>query len=466
MTVTAHQNGAHRSSVPGRAGVTGLLRAEWTKLFSVPRWTAALAAAVLVTGLVSLLAALGANDGDAQTPTLNPFQDGGHFAYTSLTGDAELVTELASRTGEGAKAGLMIRSADQPGATFAAVVTNGASVHFMSGPDVDIEEPVTSPMWLRLTLSGGTITAYKSADGTTWHSIGSAKTGLTTAVGGPFLAVPDKIVVTRQFGSESITGEAGHGTAVFDHLTVNGADPGAWTPRQGPTGPAADPKATSFEPTGTGAYRMTGVGDFGPDPFASDPVKDALGAMLIAAVTIAAVAVVAVTAEYRRGMIRTSFIVTPRRGRTLLAKAAVLGVVAFIVGVLAAITVYAGAGMRPRGIPSMLEWPVPRALLGCGLLTALIAVYALGLGALLKRGAAAIAVALVTLTVPLIVSSGVPLSVAVWLERLTPAAGFAVEQAVPRYDTAIGPWGGLAVLAGYAALALGLALWRQSRRNA
>ncbi|GLZ77928.1 hypothetical protein Afil01_27350 [Actinorhabdospora filicis] len=463
MTITPY-----RSATTGKARATGLLRAEWTKLFSVPRWTAALAAAVLLTGLVSLLSALGSGDEQGATPSLNPFQDGGHYAYTTLGGNAELITQVTSSSGNGVKAGLMIRESDKPGAAFAAVLTDAASgVHLLSSVDGDLPGTAAkAPVWLKLSLSGGTVTAYSSADGTAWQRVGTTSYKPTTALGGPFVAAPDTTVVTRQFGSESITGEVGRGSAQFEHLSIGGTDPGSWTEREPMEGPAADPNGPSFTQTGPGAYSMTGLGNLGLDPFASDPVKEALGGVLIAAVTIAAIAVVAVTAEYRRGMIRTSFAVTPRRARTLLAKAAVLGGVAFAIGLLAALASYGGSGLRARGVPDITEWPVPRAIIGSGLLTALVAVYALGLGVLLKRAATAIAIALVTLTVPMIVTGGLPLSAATWLERLTPTAGFAIQQAVHRYDTAIAPWAGLAVLAGYAAIVFGLALWRQSRRDA
>jgi len=65
-----------------------------------------------------------------------------------------------------------------------------------------------------------------------------------------------------------------------------------------------------------------------------------------------------------------------------------------------------------------------------------------------------------------------------WLLRITPAAAFAVQQATPQYQqvTAIyspntgffplAPWAGFAVLCGYAALALGLAVVLLRRRDA
>ena len=43
-----------------------------------------------------------------------------------------------------------------------------------------------------------------------------------------------------------------------------------------------------------------------------------------------------ITAEYRRGLIRTTLAASPRRGRVLAAKAVVLGAVTFVAGLVAA----------------------------------------------------------------------------------------------------------------------------------
>jgi len=64
-----------------------------------------------------------------------------------------------------------------------------------------------------------------------------------------------------------------------------------------------------------------------------------------------------------------------------------------------------------------------------------------------------------------------------WLLRLTPAAGFAIQQSMLAYPQVIGlyiplmgyyplaPWAGFAVLCGYTALALGLAVFLLRRGN-
>ena len=71
-----------------------------------------------------------------------------------------------------------------------------------------------------------------------------------------------------------------------------------------------------------------------------------------------------------------------------------------------------------------------------------------------------------------------PVTAASWLLRVTPAAGFAIQQSLTQYPqvtnqytTANGyfplaPWAGFAVMCGYAAVALGLAILALHRRDA
>ena len=67
-------------------------------------------------------------------------------------------------------------------------------------------------------------------------------------------------------------------------------------------------------------------------------------------IAVIVVATMFITAEYRRGLIRTTLTASPRRGRVLAAKAIVIGAVAFVAGlVAAAVAVIFGApaGARP-----------------------------------------------------------------------------------------------------------------------
>ncbi len=139
----------------------------------------------------------------------------------------------------------------------------------------------------------------------------------------------------------------------------------------------------------------------------------------------------------------------------------------------------AGPALRANGfappafpVPSLTDASVLRALLGSAVLMALVAVFSLGVGAILRRSAGAIAGVVLLIIVPTILASVLPLTVAQWLMRLTPAGGFAVQRAKPPTDTLvepfalIGPWTGLTVAAVYAVGALVLGAWLFRKRDA
>jgi ABC-type transport system involved in multi-copper enzyme maturation permease subunit len=121
-----------------------------------------------------------------------------------------------------------------------------------------------------------------------------------------------------------------------------------------------------------------------------------------------------------------------------------------------------------------------RVIAGSAALVAVAAVLALAIGALLRRTAAAVAVGIVVIVLPFIlgVASILPPGAADWVLRLTPAAGFALQQSLPAYPQVssiysaaggyypLAPWAGFAVLCGYAALALALAVVALRRRDA
>jgi hypothetical protein len=99
---------------------------------------------------------------------------------------------------------------------------------------------------------------------------------------------------------------------------------------------------------------------------------------------------------------------------------------------------------------------------------------------MMRRSAAAVTTVIVAIVLPYIlaVASILPAGAGDWLLRLTPAAGFAVQQAATAYPQVqalytpnggyypLAPWAGLAVLAGFAALALAAAVLLLGRRDA
>jgi hypothetical protein len=279
------------------------------------------------------------------------------------------------------------------------------------------------------------------------------------------------------------------GTATFDNVRVDG---GSTSPAS--TSPAGWRDDTVTRPTerdkippdvGTRAagdtVTLSGTGEIWLNEPDDDIVQISLAGVLVGLMAVVAVAVLFVTSEYRRGMIRTTLAVSRGRGRVLLAKAVVLGAVTFVLALLACVVSFLVAPpiMRDRGFappafpaPSLADGPVLRALAGTAAFVALVAVFAMAVGVILRRSAGAITVVVMLLLLPTFVGSALPVTAARWLMWLTPAGGFAVQRAKPPTDglvepwSMIGPWAGLGVAAGYAVAALAAAAWLLRRRDA
>ncbi|MGC0421911.1 ABC transporter permease [Embleya sp. AB8] len=486
-------------STPYRSPLTGgrdtfgrLLRAEWTKFRSVRRWLLTLTAAAVLITLVALLIAVGTGSrevaggggGVRDVRLADHFTDGGQFVERELVGDGELVARVATqdRSAGWAKAGLLIRASEARGARYAAVlVTPEHGIRLQSGYGRDRAGGVGgAPCWLKLVRAGPQITAYASSDGVEWRRVGRVDPGRLpqTARIGLFVASPDAVEVDRRFGNEGVSGRTTTGRATFDHVRLTAVQPqpvGAWHDRaSGPPGPAAADRPDAGPVPGfteaDGTFTVVGAGDIGPDRFGEDSTQNMLGGVLVGLIAVVALGVVSITAEFHRDTIRTTFAATPRRGRVLAAKAVVLGAVTFLAGLVGAFGAYLASAPVQRAkhrIPPGLADPnVLRALIGTAALLAVAAVFALAVGTIVRRGAPAIAIVLALLLIPRIVGTGLPVSTAAWLDRLTPAAGFAIQRTFDRYDSTIGAWPGFGVLCGYTALALVVAGWRLRGRDA
>jgi phosphatidylserine/phosphatidylglycerophosphate/cardiolipin synthase-like enzyme len=113
------------------------------------------------------------------------------FAYRTLTGDGTIVAEVASvdNLDSWTKAGVMIRDTLSASSAHALmlvspgkgvafqrrVAAGGLSTHTGGGTGI-------APVWLRLTRTGDVITAYRSADGSTWALVGSDTIAMAVTV--------------------------------------------------------------------------------------------------------------------------------------------------------------------------------------------------------------------------------------------------------------------------------------------
>ena len=210
-----------------------------------------------------------------------------------------------------------------------------------------------------------------------------------------------------------------------------------------------------------------------------------LAGLFLALVAVLVVGAQFMTAEYRRGLIRATLAASPRRGRVLAAKAIVLGGVAF------AATLIAAAAVLLIGIPLLrgsgnAVYPATaltevRVIAGTAALVAVFAVFAVAVGAIVRHGAGSVAAVIAAIVLPYLLTAGIavlPAGAADWVLRVTPAAGFAIRQAIPAYPQVaasytpssdyfpLAPWVGFAVTCAWAALALALAAYLLRRRDA
>ncbi|WP_431277292.1 ABC transporter permease subunit [Leifsonia poae] len=133
----------------------------------------------------------------------------------------------------------------------------------------------------------------------------------------------------------------------------------------------------------------------------------ATGGILIGQLIVAVLGVLAISGEYSTGMIRSSFAAVPRRTPVFFAKALVLFVCSFIVGLVTTIAGYAIAipALTGKGLTFEFTAGTMWAILGAGLYLGLVSVFALGLGTILRSAAGGIAAALgVVFLLPIILN--------------------------------------------------------------
>lgn len=515
------------ATVPARhAGFVALLNAEWTKFRTVRGWIVAVLAAA--AGVLALGLGPGQNGScgtrGPESACVLPVGPGGqevsdsfYFVHRPLTGDGSLTVRVTSLTGllpttpesqdapagtrpgviGWAKAGLIVKAGTRAGSAYAAIMVTGAhGVRMQADYTGDVAGPAgtvtpASPRWLRLTRTGDQITGEASTDGTRWTTVARVRLpGLPATVPAGLFATSPQYAQTPSglLGPGSAETGPTQATAAFDQLAQRGGWAGdPWTGEALGLPDNAPPLMRGGFTRNGAALTVTGSGDIAPAVAGATglgtTVTQTLIGTFVGLLFLTVVATRFITAEYRRGLIHTTLSASPRRGRVLAAKAAVVGAVAGGTGlVAAAVVVTLGQRvLRDHGVyvhPATLATEV-RLVVGTAALLAVATVLALAIGALLRHGAAAVASVAVLIVLPYLAAMSVlPTAAAQWLLRISPAAAFAIQQSAPRYPQVdnlytpangyfpLPPWAGLGVLAGWAALALGLAVLAIRRRDA
>jgi ABC-2 type transport system permease protein len=198
------------------------------------------------------------------------------------------------------------------------------------------------------------------------------------------------------------------------------------------------------------------------------PLQANLAGVNFAQLAIGVLGVLAITAEYSTGMIRSTFSAVPKRLPVLWGKAVVFAAVAFAVSLPAIFIVFfAGqAILSGQHINIGISHPgVLRALFGAALFLTVMGLFGLGLGAIIRSTAGAIAaLAGIVFVLPPIVGL-LPTSVASSIEPYLPSsAGNAIWTINPDPNT-LAPWAGFGVFCAYTALTIAIAAVLMVRRD-
>ena len=202
----------------------------------------------------------------------------------------------------------------------------------------------------------------------------------------------------------------------------------------------------------------------------ADLTNNALAGISLGLLLIGVLGVLAMTGEYSSRSIRATLAAIPNRPLLLAAKAAVFGVVALAVGEAAAfIAFFAGGATLPGTIPApALGQPgVLRAVVLAGVGFCLIGLIGLGLGAIIRHTAAAIAVLVGGVYVIAQIVGAFAHQVMGYIPISIVANSLSVVKPIAQGEGHfLSPWAGLGMLCLYAAVTLGIGGWLLARRDA
>ena len=206
-----------------------------------------------------------------------------------------------------------------------------------------------------------------------------------------------------------------------------------------------------------------------------DLTNNALGGVVPGLLLVGALGVLTMTSEYSSGAIRVTLAAIPRRPLVLAAKAAVFGAVTLIIGEAASFIAFFADGATLRhGLtaPALSQPGVLRAVVVTGASFCVIGLLGLGLGAIIRHSAAAVAVLVAGVYV---IPGAVGIAAhgaATYMPLLIVGNSLSTTKPVTcGTDAASCPhflsaWAGLGVLGLYAVIALAVGGWLLAKRDA
>jgi ABC-2 type transport system permease protein len=201
-----------------------------------------------------------------------------------------------------------------------------------------------------------------------------------------------------------------------------------------------------------------------------DPANNSLTGLALGQLLMATLGALVITSEFSSGMIRSTFAAVPNRPLVLAAKAAVLGAVTLAAGeILAFAGFLAGqaAVASPAPHATLSQPGVLRAVLMGGGYLCLTALIGLGLGAIIRHTAGAIAAAVGVIFVLPLLTVPLPASLEPTVQKFLPEpiAANSLTAVKPVAHT-LPPWAGLGLLCLYTVVLLAAGTAVLAKRDA
>jgi ABC-2 type transport system permease protein len=200
-----------------------------------------------------------------------------------------------------------------------------------------------------------------------------------------------------------------------------------------------------------------------------DPVPQILGSgLFLGQLAVCVLGVLVASSEYSTGMIRSTVLASPHRLRMFAAKAIVFTIPVFVIGEGLAFASYEiGKAIFSGKVPTSLSDPhVMRAVIGEGLYLAVLGLFALAIGQIIRHTAGAITtvIALVLVLVPL--AGLLPGNIGKHVSAYLPTnAGQQIMQIYPK-NQILTAWQGFGVFAIWTAVLLAIGAYLLVERDA
>ncbi|WP_030567360.1 ABC transporter permease [Streptomyces aureocirculatus] len=192
------------------------------------------------------------------------------------------------------------------------------------------------------------------------------------------------------------------------------------------------------------------------DKITFDPTYISFAGMSLGQLAMIVFGVLVVSNEYSTGMIRTSLAAVPQRATFLFGKIAVATVLAFLVGLATSfLTFFIGQAMLGEYKAQIGDPGVLRAVIGGALYMTLIAMFSMGVAAMLRSPMLSLGILMPFFFLISSILGNVEATKKIG-RFLPDQAGSKIMQVKSPFDddTPYGPWGGLAIMVAWTAAAL------------